>query len=635
MAGERIAQGYCELEQYAIMVLMLAKLRTIVYRFHLPIALGILALMLGLSFFTLKNDSAVVDEVAHIPAGYSYLKYGDYRLNPEHPPLIKDIAAFPLLFLHLKFPDTIPAWTTDPNGQWEAGWNFIYHIGNNADSILLYSRLPILLLGLLLGFGIYKFCLRRYGPPTALMALTLYALSPNIIAHDHFVTTDLGIAAFIFFAVWSFLAWLKQPKSPKRIAIAVMFFALAQVAKFSAVMLVPFFGLLVAIKLATLGSKKEFKTAFWGYALGLAAIFGFGMFLVWIFYIPHTLHMPASMQDKLITSSLPSGYNNLYGKYLTQYNDIAILKPLIQYILGVLMVINRVQSGNVTYLLGDVTNQSFVWYFPVSFVFKTPLPMLILILATLGAGIVGYAHKTPLKVWSNFRSYAQDHFTELTCLLFIAYYSYLSITGNLNLGIRHLFPMMPFVFILVAKKSVDLYHNAGKPKHKQAVAIATGVLMSWYVIGAFLQFPAYLPYINEAFGGSSQASKYLSDSNVDWGQDAKRLATYINNNPDIDKIAVDYFGGADMHYYMCKRRYDKSGQLIRNASGYDCGGSKYIEWHVDYGKPHTKYIAVSETYLVSDLFYQKYRPRPYNYQWLRDKTPIKRIGDSIYIYKVQ
>jgi len=112
----------------------------------------LLGLMLLLGIFSMREDSAIVDEVAHIPAGYSYLKFLDYRLNPEHPPLIKDIAALPLLLMKLKFPSEITAWTTEPNGQWEVGWNFIYHLGNNADKIIFYSRLPILVLSLIFGY---------------------------------------------------------------------------------------------------------------------------------------------------------------------------------------------------------------------------------------------------------------------------------------------------------------------------------------------------------------------------------------------------------------------------------------------------------------------------------------------------
>ncbi|KKW28347.1 MAG: Glycosyl transferase family 39, partial [Parcubacteria group bacterium GW2011_GWA2_52_8] len=103
---------------------------------HTALVVLMLGLMLALGITSMAGDSGIVDEVAHIPAGYSYLRYGDFRLNPEHPPLLKDLAAFPLLFLDLKFPDNIPAWTTEPNGQWETGWHFIYHVGNDADLIL-------------------------------------------------------------------------------------------------------------------------------------------------------------------------------------------------------------------------------------------------------------------------------------------------------------------------------------------------------------------------------------------------------------------------------------------------------------------------------------------------------------------
>lgn len=609
-------------------------LRNFVNKYHIFIAIIILAVMFGLSFFTMKNDSAIVDEVAHIPAGYSYLKYGDYRLNPEHPPLLKDLAAAPLMALDLKFPTDSPAWYDQANGQWEVGWDFLYHYGNNADQILFFSRLPILILGIVLGFGIYWFCLKRFGAPIAILTLILFAFSPNIIAHDHFVTTDLGIAAATFFAIWTFLNWIKDPTSKKNFALASLFFGIAQITKFSAIMLVPFFMGMVAIKIISIHKKGQIKKELLSYALGLVGIFFFGFLLVWLFYIPHVLNMPVSMQDKLIKDSLPGGYYNRYGGILTTINKFPPFKSIAQYLLGLLMVVNRVQSGNITYFMGEATNQSFALYFPVSFVLKTPLPMTIMIIAAVIAGIVTYLKKTPLKVWHNFKGYAKDHFTELTFLLFIAFYSYLSITGNLNLGIRHLFPMMAFIFVLVAKETFTLYHKIKNQKAKMAFAISLIVLTIWYVIVALLQFPKYVPYIEAVFGGSGNASKYLSDSNVDWGQDAKRLVDYVNNNPNIDKIAVDYFGGADPRYYFCKRTYDDKGNLITDVNGYNCKDSKFVEWHVNYGKPTTKYIAVSETYLMSDIYYKQSNPRQFDYQWLRDKTPVAKIGDSIYIYEV-
>jgi len=92
------------------------------------------------------QESATMDELAHIPAGYSYLKFRDNRLNPEHPPLLKDLSAIPLLFLNLKFPTDSPYWQEGVNSQWDMGRVFLYESGNNADQIIQWARIfPILL----------------------------------------------------------------------------------------------------------------------------------------------------------------------------------------------------------------------------------------------------------------------------------------------------------------------------------------------------------------------------------------------------------------------------------------------------------------------------------------------------------
>ena len=194
---------------------------------------------------------------------------------------------------------------------------------------------------------------------------------------------------------------------------------------------------------------------------------------------------------------------------------------------------------------------------------------------------------------------------------------------------------MPFVFILTAKEVLAIYHKIKRQKLRLTFAITLILLIAWYIVIAIVQFPKYVPYTDALYGGSANASKYFSDSNVDWGQDAKRLYEYVNDNPDIgEKIAVDYFGGADPRYYFCKRAYDSSGELIKNASGYDCSDSKFIAWHVEDGIPPTKYIAISETFLVNDIYYSNDESRKFDYKWLRDKEPVAKVGDSIYIYLV-
>ena len=599
---------------------------------HRSLVVVLLMLMLALGIGSMVGDAGIVDEVAHIPAGYSYLKYGDFRLNPEHPPLLKDIAAFPLLFLDLKFPDDIPAWTTEPNGQWETGWHFIYHVGNDADAVLFWSRLPILLLALAFGYFVYRFCAKRYGRGVGLLALFFFTLSPNLIAHSRLVTTDLGIAAFIFFSLYTFFNWIEKPTG-RNLWWATLFFALMQLAKFSAVIMVPFYILLVGIAVVAWQNPETFGRRLIRYGGGLAVIFVGGLLITWLVYVPHTWNMPLDVQDRLIADSLKWGLGQKVANILIAMNDLPLMKSLVQYILGVAMVFNRVQGGNTTYFLGQVTNQSFAMYFPVSYLIKTPITELFLILVALVGVLVRYLRGAPFRVWKNFLQYARENYVELSLLLFVLYYAYLSITGNLNLGIRHLFPMFPVIFVVIAKETLDFIKKNPIGVKRTAYIGTLGVLLAWYACSNFSIYPNYIAYFNEIVGGPANAYKYVSDSNVDWGQDLKRLANYVAVNPQIDKIAVDYFGGGDPKYYFCERKTDDAGNLVATPDGYNCDNSKFLPWHAEWGRPPAKYLAVSETFLMNDLWWAPLREDG-GYAWLREMEPVAKIGYSIYVYRV-
>src|SRR3989344_4140327 len=123
----------------------------------------ILLAALALAFFSLRGDSITTDESPHIVSGYSYLTQKDMRLNPEHPPLIKDLAALPLLFQNLNAPVESASWTEDVNGQWEFGRLFFFESGNNPDSIMRASRTMMLLLLALTGIYLFKWARERYG----------------------------------------------------------------------------------------------------------------------------------------------------------------------------------------------------------------------------------------------------------------------------------------------------------------------------------------------------------------------------------------------------------------------------------------------------------------------------------------
>ena len=151
--------------------------------------------MFGLMLGSSWNDSAIFDEVAHISAGYTSLAQKDGRLNPEHPPLLKDLAALPLMFLNLKENITEqPFWTIESvnDRQWAASNYLLYETGNNADKILFWSRLPMILLTILFGWILFLWVKKRYGVKTGLLTLFFFAVSPTFA--DNQKTSDLKIA---------------------------------------------------------------------------------------------------------------------------------------------------------------------------------------------------------------------------------------------------------------------------------------------------------------------------------------------------------------------------------------------------------------------------------------------------------
>ena len=363
------------------------------------IVAGILAIMLAISIGTALGDAAIMDEVAHIPSGYSYVRYGDYRLNPEHPPLLKDLAGIPLQFLNLTFPTDDKFWTTDANGQWEAGWKFMYLPENDTEKLIFWSRFPIILLSLLLGFLIFKWAQELFGAKAGLLALSLYAFDPNILGHNHYVTTDLGIAAFSVFAFYFFVKYLKNP-GWKTIILGRNISGTGPACQIFRRSAFPYFRHTPAFIRPL--PKEKLKFFFFGFRenkkiLAQKSIFLFRDFhccsghsrcsLIGLVYEANIFNMPPVKIHQLIDTQLYGGTQNPASPYLHKMADNAILRPYAQYLTGFFMVFGRVAGGNTTYFFGQVTNQSFREYFPMVFLIKETLPLSSFCFFLLAVGI--------------------------------------------------------------------------------------------------------------------------------------------------------------------------------------------------------------------------------------------------------
>ena len=587
--------------------------------------------MFGLGVTSMAHDSAIVDELAHIPAGYSYVHYGDYRLNPEHPPLIKVLAGIPLQFMNLKFPADQPAWTTDVNGQWETGWSFLYHLGNNAGRILFWARLPILLLAISFGYFFYRFLWRRYGIAVALMGLFFYTFSPNILAHARFVTTDLGAAIFMFLALVTCARFMTRPTGANLLLFSLGL-ASAELSKFSAVVLYPFLGLFVLLGALAKDQPADWKLRLKGYLGGFLVACALSVFWIWLAYVPETWHMPLAVQQRLIAGALPTQPHT--AAILVPLAAVPGLKPLVQFALGVAMVFSRVHGGNVTYFLGQINDESFRGYFPVLFSLKTQIAFLVFMLVAAAARVWtvikhhGRMSHHVLAVWLD------RHWLEVVLAVFAVFYFMLAVFGNLDLGIRHILPVYLPLFVLVPLGMAWLWRNyLVRWRRAPWIRVGTAGLLVWYGAATLWVYPSFLSYFNEFIGGPAQAGRYFSDSSVDWGQDLLRFGDYVKSHPQLQTGALDYFGGADPRYYFCDRIYI-NGQLEANANGYDCSHSRIQMWHAQYGEYPGQYLAVSETYLENDRFFATQRGDQ-GYSYLYSQKPIAKIGYSIYLFKLR
>src|SRR3954471_15012766 len=180
-------------------------------------------------------DSPAVDEFTHLPVGYFYLKTGDFDLAARTPPLIKELAALPLLPLDPTIRTARPAHESAWY-PWLLGTDFMRRNRPSFDRLFLLGRLPIVALALLMGVIVYLWARDLYGPAAGLVALTFFAFNPTLIGHSHLVTADSGVATLGVLALYLFSKWSREP-TISRLLFAGLALGLAQLAKTTSVLL--------------------------------------------------------------------------------------------------------------------------------------------------------------------------------------------------------------------------------------------------------------------------------------------------------------------------------------------------------------------------------------------------------------
>ncbi|MBI4132217.1 MAG: glycosyltransferase family 39 protein [Candidatus Sungbacteria bacterium] len=617
------------------------------------------ALLLGIMFVLMLssswNDSATMDELAHVPAGYAYAFLQDYRLNPEHPPLIKMLAALPLIFTDIRFPTDTKSWAEDINGQWDQGRIFLYESENDADNILRLTRLPAMLLAVLLGWLLWVWVRRRFDARVANVALFFYAFSPTFLAHSRYVTTDLAAAFGFFIGIISFLEFLKAP-SQKRIIIAGLGLGMALLLKFSLILFLPVYAILLLAWAASRTNSPwperiRLLIALLAKVIVIAAV---AIALVWLVYAYATWNYPAERQYRDAEFLLSSYGFGPAVDFTLGLIENRLTRPLGQYLLGLLMVIQRSSGGNTQYFLGSVSAAGDIGYFPILYLLKESAALHILSFIALWFAIrriLRASQKSPAAVLG----WMHGHFPQFAAASFITVYWASSLSSPLNIGVRHVLPTFPFIYLLVAKGITDWLRSwprdpirtwrdwmgrlyqitvASLPRY-----VLTAILLVWLAASTIAAYPYYLSYYNfiaplvvrtvgaaapterrslplTGQGGTMEGYRVAVDSNYDWGQDLKRLVSYTEAN-GIKKMRMDYFGGGSPSYYLGEKF-----EPWWSAKGYPPGGG---------------WFAVSATFQMGAYGtpVKGFLRRPEDsYEWLKPFRPVARAGTSIFIYRL-
>jgi len=554
---------------------------------------GLLAVFALQAAVHVVHKSPTFDEPTHLSAGYSYLTRWDFRMNVEHPPLIKQIAALPLLLQSVKPVERYPGWRE--RSEWGFSVWFLM-MQSDPERAVNSARLMMLLLGVATGLLVYLCARSLWGKTGALVSLFLFALDPNMIAHGSLVTTDMGFALAVLVYLMALTRALEKGRW-RDFALCGGALGLAGAAKYSFATLVPFTVIVLGwdAMCPDAGSDREAAHSrgrlchvFRARGLWLNLTAEKGRSSVVRTFFGRGLRLGTALGLIGLVGALVLWAD--YGFETRPY-------PFFSFVKGARYLSTHMTGGHPTYFNGKCSDAGVWYYFPEVFALKTPVATLLAFLSALIlTGTDGPARR-------RVRPFA------LFCFLYLA----VACTSRIQIGYRHLLPTLPALFIICGALGPALQRTP-LPFRIAAVAVFGG----WLAISTTRISPNYLTYFNEIAGGPIKGKRFVADSNLDWGQDLKELAVYLARR-EIDSVYLSYFGRADPAMYGIRFTLLPSYSL------------NWRETHdIDNRNPPAGVYAISATNLVG----QYLMDRDY-FAWFRDKTPDAVIGNSIYVYSVR
>ena len=551
---------------------------------------ALLLLMAANLFATISRKSITNDEIVHIPAGYYHLVAGEFQLNNEHPPLVKMWAALPLLFLQ---PDEPPAPNTDDENFMERTWGFHARFWQanreHFAAITFWPRVMMIPIALALGALIFVFTRKLFGDTAALLAVALYVLEPTVLAHGRIVHTDLPAA--LVYLLFFFMLYRYAEAPDRRSALLLgLVCGVALLTKFSMVVILPVLLVCVVVRLwMTRTDKQQRRQVLWHAGLVTVVI----LFLVNAAYYFQRPPLEASDVRWVALKSAP-----IFTEITTSVRVLSKIIPT-YYLFGLYNVLVHGHYGHATSLMGQYNDLGWWYYFPVAFALKTTIPFLLLSMAALG--------------WAIWRLVAKRDLRFLVLVVPVALYTAIALRSHINIGIRHFLPVYPFLFIAGGALMAELL------RRNRIGTVAVIILIGVLGFEAVRAFPNYTPYMNQ-LASRHPHWYYLSDSNVEWGDDVGDLAAYLKARGETRVSAALSGGWSTLTQY---------GVEYLDMVGMPPGAT-----------PETRYVAIGASFLNGsvvpgdeNVIGRRSFERTNLFARYRNRKPEAVFGNSIYLFR--
>jgi 4-amino-4-deoxy-L-arabinose transferase-like glycosyltransferase len=536
------------------------------------------------------RKSITIDETLAIPAGYYYLTTEAFYIDNDHPPLPKMLAALPLLFFSVQAPPL-----DDRNNEASAqqtltaGARFWSANRDHFETIFFWARVPMIILTLLLGALIFTFTRRLFNARAAALAVTLFSLEPTILAHGR-VIKDIHVAfAYLLF----FFALYVYGSAPtlRRAILLGLACGMALVVKYSMVILFPIlliFGCVFMLRPPPGVQRRwimfQIMTAAFVALLALNAAYFFR-------------HQALSVHDiQLLAHNVPA-----YSGTMLSLLKLSSLFAPPYYVLGAYDTFIHNDLGHPAFLLGEYGEHGWWYYFPVAFALKTTIPFLLLTIVSLA--------------WAVWRASRRD-MKFLILLTPVVIYAVPAMLANINIGIRHFLPVFAFFFIL-GGALLDRLLSVRKSR-ALGLALVT-IIVAVCAVEAVRVYPNYISYMNKLASGRPWT--YLSDSNVEWGDDAGALAAYLKARGET-RVRAAFLGGS-----VVLPLYGVDYVDLLSPPGVTLEDTRYVALGASYLNgstvPGWSEGSGRETEAQRQNYFARYR----------DRKPEAVFGNSIYLYR--